>query len=113
VVSRTNISQGPDGVTSWRVQSALADNSWYFWRAVTTDDHGASTETAVGSFLVNTAELVPDAPQPASPAINSEVPIRQLDLVVTNSADANATAIILSWTKPRHLTARQSVHPGK
>ncbi len=90
VVSMANVSPGPDGTTSWVVHFALADNTWYFWRAAATDDHGAATETTVGSFLVNTAALVPDAPQPASPANNSDVPTRQLDLVVTNSADANA-----------------------
>ena len=88
VVSGTDIPQGPYGSTSWMVDSALADNTWYFWRAVVTDDHGASTLTAVGSFLVNIDALVPEAPQPASPATNSDVSTRQLDLVVTNSANA-------------------------
>jgi len=88
VFSGANIPRGPDGTTSWMVHSSLADNSWYFWRAVVTDENGASTETAVSSFLVNTAGSVPDAPQPASPTIDNEVAVRQLDLVVANSPDA-------------------------
>jgi len=89
VVSAANVSQGPAGTTSWMVNAALADNIWYFWRAVVTDEHGARTETAVGSFLVNTAEWEPEAPQPSSPPINKEIALRQLELVVTPSADTN------------------------
>jgi hypothetical protein len=88
VVSGANIAEGPDGTTSWMVPSSLADNIRYFWRAVVTDDHGASTETVVGSFLVNTTGSVPDVPQPAFPTTGSQVAIRQLDLVVTHSTDA-------------------------
>ena len=89
VVSASNISQGPDGTTNWMVDSSLTDNIWYFWRAVAIDEQGAQTETSVGSFLVNTADSVPGAPQPISPAVNSNVAIRQLDLVVTNSPAAD------------------------
>ena len=87
VVSASDIPEGLNGTTSWMVHSSLSDNAWYFWRAVGTDAHGAQTETALGSFLVNTADWVPAAPQPASPAINSEIALRQLDLVVTNAPD--------------------------
>ncbi|MGD8445125.1 MAG: hypothetical protein PVI94_16645, partial [Desulfobacterales bacterium] len=90
VASGVNIPQGPNGNTSWMVDAALADNTWYFWRALVTDDQGASAVTSVGSFLVNTADLVPDDPQPASPTSNSDVSLRQLDLVVINSADAGS-----------------------
>ncbi len=88
VVSETGIAAGPDGTTSWRVHSTLADNTWYFWRAVASDDHGRQTETAVVSFLVDTTAGVPDVPQPVSPAINSQVAFRRLDLTVTHSPDA-------------------------
>jgi hypothetical protein len=69
VVSESDISQGPDGITNWMVNSSLTNDIWYFWRAVVTDEHGASTETAVGSFFVNTADLVPDAPRHLQPSI--------------------------------------------
>ena len=88
VVSGDNISGGPAGTTSWMVASTLADNSWYFWRVVATDDHGAQTVTALGSFLVNTSGMVPESPQQLTPTVDSEVPYRQLDLVVSNSLDA-------------------------
>ena len=88
VVSGVNIPAGSAGTTSWMVNSALTDNTWYFWRAVGSDDHGARTETAVGSFLVNTVDLVPNPPQPAYPANDQEIAIRQLELVVINSPDA-------------------------
>ena len=113
VVSGADIPQGPDGTTSWAVHSALADNTWYFWRAVVTDDHGASTETTLGSFLVNTAALVPDAPQPASPTINSDVPIRQLDLIVTNSADAGSHSYYFELDKAETFDSPAKLTSGE
>jgi hypothetical protein len=106
VVSMANVLPGPDGITLWKVQPTLADNNWYFWRTVATDDYDARTQTAVGSFLVDTADRVPAAPQPASPAINSEVPIRHLDLVVANSADANVHSYYFELDKAKTFDSR-------
>jgi hypothetical protein len=113
VASESDISQGPDGITNWMVNSALTDDIWYFWRAVVTDEHGASTETAVGSFFVNTADLVPDAPQPASPAVNSNVAIRQLDLVVTNSTDAGTLSYYFELDKADRFDSPAKLTSGE
>jgi len=83
----TNIPEGEGGTTSWVVDSPLDDNTWYFWKAIATDEHGASTETTPASFFVNTFNDAPEIPAILSPAIGSEVQAQELDLTVNNAFD--------------------------
>jgi len=89
VASGENIPEGTSGSTSWTVESPLDDNTWYFWQAITTDEHGATTETLPASFFVNTANDAPLAPVISSPVHESEVEVQDLDLVVGNAQDVD------------------------
>ena len=86
-VSSPVISEGDDGVTAWWMDPSLRDNTWYYWRAVATDEHGAETQTLLGSFFVNTIYEAPDEPEILSPAIGSEVDVQALNLMVANAFD--------------------------
>jgi hypothetical protein len=87
IAGATAVAQGADGSTSWTLDKPLSDNAWYYWRGVATDEHGASTETAVASFFVNTANDAPAPPAVLYPANGSEVALLEMDLMVSNAAD--------------------------
>ena len=87
VASATGIPEGEEGTTSWVVDPQLDDNTWYFWKGIATDEHGASTETAVASFFVNTFNDEPETPDIVSPYVDSEVEVQELDLIVSNALD--------------------------
>ncbi|MEW6487379.1 MAG: chitobiase/beta-hexosaminidase C-terminal domain-containing protein [Thermodesulfobacteriota bacterium] len=81
---------GGGGATSWTVDAPLGDGATYWWKAVATDEHGVSTESAVGSFVVNLANHAPTVPLLAAPGAGSEVSETALALVVANAADPDA-----------------------
>jgi len=87
VASATDIAEGEGGSTSWVVDSPLEDNTWYFWRAIATDEHGATTETTLTSFFVNTFNDAPDMPEIVSPYVGGEVEVQELDLIISNALD--------------------------
>jgi len=89
IASGAGIPQGTDGSTSWTVDLSLDDNTWYFWRAIATDPHGATAETLPASFFVNTANDAPLAPVISSPVHESEVEVLELDLVAGNAQDVD------------------------
>jgi hypothetical protein len=93
IASATGIAQGANGSTSWTVSAPLNDNTWYFWRAKATDEHGASSETSVASFFVNTANDAPGAPTVFYPADRSEVALQELDITVSNATDADGDSL--------------------
>jgi len=93
VVSESGLAQGATGSTSWTVNTPLSENTWYYWRAKATDEHGASTETAVASFFVNTANDAPGMPTVLDPADGAEVTVQELDLVVANSTDVDGDTL--------------------
>lgn len=89
VASVSGIPAGGNGNTSWVVSPSLVDNTWYYWKAIATDAHGASTATAVASFIVNTINSAPQPPAIFGPANEAEVPSTDIELVVYNAADAD------------------------
>ncbi|MBW2246855.1 MAG: hypothetical protein JRF62_06580, partial [Deltaproteobacteria bacterium] len=89
VASGENIPEGTSGSTSWTVESPLDDNTWYFWQAITTDEHGATAESLPASFFVNTANDAPLAPVISSPVHESEVDVQDLDLTAGNAQDVD------------------------
>ena len=93
VASASNIPEGEGGTTSWVVDSALDDNTWYFWMAIATDEHGATTETTLASFFVNTANEAPETPDISSPVIGSEIDVQELDLIVNNAFDPDGDVL--------------------
>ncbi|MEW5801628.1 MAG: chitobiase/beta-hexosaminidase C-terminal domain-containing protein [bacterium] len=96
IASASGIPQGGNqaaGTTSWTIDTTMEDNTRYFWKAVATDSHGASIETQLASFFVNTANDAPQAPVISSPGAGSELTIPELDLVVNNTVDADGDAL--------------------
>ncbi len=86
VVSATGISLGVNGVTAWNVHAdpPLVDLNRYYWRALAVDAHGAQTESALVSFLINCANPAPDTPVIVSPADVSEITLSEVELLVNN-----------------------------
>lgn len=75
------------GVTQWRIKTALTNGVVYHWRAVATQvETGLRTESAPGSFTVNTANSAPPIPAVVSPL--------QLSTVTTTSPVLNVSAVV-------------------
>ncbi len=91
--SVTGLSAGAGGTTTWIADPPLSDNTWYFWKAVVSDAHGAATETGAAAFFVNLANEPPGTPQPSSPAEGEELAALAADLTVLNAADPEADPI--------------------
>jgi hypothetical protein len=83
------ILAGENGDTSWTVADPLSDNTLYYWRAISLDEHGAMTMTAPASFFVNLENDAPPAPAIVSPPLHGEVQTTDPDLVVENAGDVD------------------------
>ena len=94
VASVADLAPGTSGTTAWQVDTALTDNTQYYWRATVTDENGAATQSPVGIFLVNTANQAPGLPAIASPAVGSEVLTQDVTLTVTNATDPEGDALV-------------------
>ena len=93
VASVSGMAEGEGGSSAWTVDTALNDNTWYYWRAIVTDEHGATAETSLSSFQAETANSAPTTPAVSSPAAGSEVGSQELDLVVANATDGDSDPI--------------------
>ena len=101
VAFATGLSEEKDGTTAWTVNQALEDNTRYYWRAIVTDEHGITAETALSAFFVNTANDAPDAPGLLSPADGAPVNATALALTVTNAADADGDPLTYDFELDR------------
>jgi hypothetical protein len=93
VASASDIPEGAEGGTSWVVDASLNDNIWYYWKAVATDEHGATAESPLTAFLVNTVNTAPKTPVILSPGVGSEVVLQELNLAVINATDPDGDAL--------------------
>jgi hypothetical protein len=87
IASVAGVASGLDGSTSATVWPSLSDNAWYYWRAIATDEHGASTATGLAAFFANTANDAPGAPGLVEPAGSAEVSSLEVDLIAANATD--------------------------
>lgn len=94
VTSAADVPAGALGTTSWTVTKTLNEKTWYYWKAIAVDVHGAQTETQSASFFVNTANASPTAPQILFPAVGSELTAQQLDFVAADAADIEGDALV-------------------
>lgn len=92
IAGATGIAQAT-GITSWTVSTTLNDNTTYYWRARATDEHGATSGYATGSFFVNTANDAPTVPTQNSPSNDSEAVTLTPTLAVTNLTDADGDTL--------------------
>lgn len=93
VGSAAGIPAGTGGSTAWTVAPPLADNTWHFWKAVATDEHGLSTGTASAAFFVNTANDAPTPPTMASPVDGMEVAATTVTLTLSNASDPDGDTL--------------------
>lgn len=96
-IALTNLVAGVDGIpaglsghTSWSVDTELVENAYYYWHVTATDEHGASTDTEVGEFFVNTYNDAPGAPVLVAPYDGEEAVSTDLDLVMGNAVDPDS-----------------------
>jgi hypothetical protein len=74
--------------SSWQVQTALSDNTGYYWRARAVDEHGAAGPwCSVAAFFVNTANDYPSAPTLNNPLSGGTVTALTPELSVNNAND--------------------------
>lgn len=95
--SASDILPGDDGTTAWLSSEVLLENSWYYWQASVTDEHGATTLGPVSSFFVNTVNDAPSQPLLIAPAVGAEVaatPVR-LQLAAASDPDGDPLSYFL------------------
>jgi hypothetical protein len=89
-----DLQPGLGGATGWVVDPPLLEDSYYYWRARVTDEHGIVTLGPLSSFFVNTANQAPTLPLMVSP-VEGEVLIEpQALLTVQNATDQDNDAIV-------------------
>jgi hypothetical protein len=86
VASVSALSEGV-GVTSWIAPVALQEDTRYYWSARAGDGHGFSEWSTPVSFLVDTVNGAPSAPQLLRPALDAQVAARHPELAVANASD--------------------------
>ena len=80
-------------VTGWTVPVALAENQTYFWRTRAGDGSLYSGWMPTASFMVNTANDAPGAPQLSTPAEGTTLSTLTPTLEVVNAVDPDNAAL--------------------
>ncbi|MCQ3830612.1 calcium-binding protein [Microbulbifer elongatus] len=81
---------GGNHQTQWQVPNPLAEDNAYVWNAWVKDEHGARTESAIGTFLVSSLNNKPVAPTVLAPsgALQTWLPNNGVALRVRNGSDS-------------------------
>jgi hypothetical protein len=79
--------------TAWEIPLALTENQTYFWRARASDGSLQGDWMPTASFLVNTANDAPGAPQLLAPADQAVVTNLNPALAVVNAIDPDSDAL--------------------
>ncbi|MET0028822.1 MAG: Ig-like domain-containing protein [Candidatus Thiodiazotropha sp.] len=87
IVSVEGLESGVGGATGWVVESPLQEDTYYYWQARVTDEHGVTTFGPISGFFVNTQNQAPSAPTIFGPATGSTVTQSQVALKVSNAVD--------------------------
>ncbi len=93
LITDSGVVSQQEGTTSWTVNSELADNTAYYWRAIASDGNGGQTATLLQSFFVNRANQAPTNPSIISPDGQTEIESYDPLLTIGNSTDENADPI--------------------
>lgn len=79
---------------SWKLDTGLEDNRYYWWRFRARDDEGAPSEwSSLYAFFVNTVNDAPSAPSINYPQHGRVVATRMPMLAVNNAADVDDTEL--------------------
>lgn len=93
VTATGGVSGQVEGVTSWIVPVVLTENATYYWRARAFDGETYSPWMPTASFMVNTANDAPSAPQLSSPAEGSSVATLTPTLAIKNAVDPDSDTL--------------------
>lgn len=93
VASIDSLAAGTDGSTGWVVDTALLEDTLYYWRAIATDADMMSTSSAVAVFFVNTFNAVPSTPVIHAPADGAKIASNSITLSVNNATDPDNNAL--------------------
>ncbi len=97
VASQSGVAPG-NGTTSWVVDTALTDNTTYFWRARAVDpDAMAGPDLPAGSFFVNTTNNPPSTVALQGPADGAEVASLTPSLSVANATDLDGDVLVYEF----------------
>jgi hypothetical protein len=89
VSSCQNITEGKNGSTSWTVDTKLKPSKKYYWKAIATDEHGATREILPASFVVALRKNTPVECIILYPSVGQEISSPDIDLVVKNASGFN------------------------
>src|SRR5690606_19582446 len=84
----SGLAEGAQGQTSWTVSTPLLNGQLYFWVAVVTDEHGASTVGEAASFIVSMSNTAPSEPAILSPNVGEVITTTHVVLVSNNAFDS-------------------------
>ncbi|MCX2802075.1 putative Ig domain-containing protein [Microbulbifer thermotolerans] len=89
IASVNGLLPGGNFQTKWQVPNPLDEDSAYIWKAWVEDEHGARTESAIGSFLVSVQNNAPTEPSIVSPVggLSEWLPNNGVELRVANASD--------------------------
>ena len=91
MASATGITQQGNGTTAWKASPPLRDNTFYYWKCVATDEHGAYSNSLTATFFTNTKNDAPSAPGHSAPPNGTpnqnEILTLTPTLVVNNAID--------------------------
>lgn len=80
-------------ITSWTTPTVLTENQTYYWRSRTSDGLLHSGWMPTASFMVNTANDAPGAPQLSAPGDGTTLATLTPSLSVVNAADPDTTRL--------------------
>lgn len=80
-------------LTAWTVPVVLTENQTYYWRARAFDGSLRSAWMPTGSFMVNTANDAPGAPQLSTPTDGKSLATLTPTLTVVNAVDPDNTKL--------------------
>lgn len=97
VASQTGVLPG-NGTTTWVVDTALTDDTTYYWRAHAEDPDGLTgADFAAGSFFVNQTNDPPSAVSLQGPAAGAEVATLTPALSVSNATDEDGDTLVYQF----------------
>lgn len=87
------LPQGSGPTTSWKIYTALSDNTSYWWRVVAVDPTLTSGTSSTVSFFVNRFNDAPSAPVLTFPGDESEIRTLEPTLKIENSHDVDGDVL--------------------
>jgi MYXO-CTERM domain-containing protein len=91
-----DVAEG-EAETTWQIDTALTENTWYFWWSAAEDTWTTGAWSTASSFFFNTTNDAPGAPTVTSPLPGSTTTDTTPALVVQEAVDPDEDALIYSF----------------